>query len=618
MVQRQDLAEAVRPRVYRRLALTLAVSVLFLALLAQRLQGLDPVHVLRAIGLVELVDWLGAACATWVSFRAVAGYDLALHRHLATGIAAGRAARAGFAAIAIGQTVGLGVVSGALVRWRMLPELGFRGAMRLSVLVALSFLLAWATICAAVLILQPDAPLAGWAPLVLGGLLLGAGGTLVRPRPWMPNLITQGRLLALAAVDCLAAGLALWLLIPADVTFAQFLPVFLLALGAGLVSGAPAGLGAFEITLLALLPQVSEAHLLAGILAWRVVYYAGPALLGAGVALVTRSEGGAALSRRPLPEIAEAGLATQGELVPHPAGFLGGRTRHGLIALAEVADLTGFRAAAMAEGRWPVLYKAGPRMAVRAREAGLVVLPIAREAWLRPMEFRLDLTARAGLRRKLRRAEALGVRSAWEPAPDWEALAQVNADWVRARGAEHGFSMGRYAEDYLAGQRVIVARQSGQVVGFASFHAARIAGETVWTLDLLRPAPSAPDGTAQSLVMAALQVARAEGVARLSLAAVPLGCSLAERGIVARLGRRVAPAAVSGLCQFKAGFAPDWQRLYIAGHSILALALVGQEIWHRVRHPLPLAKLSPTTTQHAEYEFASGRNPWQREEDTLA
>jgi phosphatidylglycerol lysyltransferase len=621
-VQHGDMARVLRPKVYRRLALMIGLSGLFLGLLMQRLQGLDPGTVLRAMGEVGGLAWAAALGATWVSFRAVAGYDLALHRHLATGIAADRARRAGFAAIAIGQTVGLGVISGALVRWRMLPELGFFGAMRLSLLVALSFLLAWSVVCAVVLSFASVGPLTWLAPAVLGGFVILGVVVLVWPRPWMPNLITQGRLVALAAVDCLFAGLALWLLVPGALGFAAFLPVFLLALGAGLVSGAPAGLGAFEIVLLALLPGVAQADLLAGILAWRVTYYAGPALAGAVVALLARPEAdGQRRAPRPAPpipapEVAEGWLIAQGDLAIHPAGFIAGRTRHGLVALGEVADLAAFRAAATDEGRWPVIYKADPRMAARARASGMAVLPVALEAWLDPQDFRLELSSRAGLRRKLRKA-ASAVIAAAENQPDWLALAAVNQAWAAARGGEHGFSMGRFDPAYLAGQLVVVARQGDCVVGFASFHRAHLDGEMVWTLDLLRPDPSAPDGTAHSLVMAALQAARSEGVHRLSLAAVPVGCQKDERGIVARLGRRPA-APLRGLCQFKTGFAPNWQRLYIAGPGLAALALVGGEIWGRVRNPPALPIMSPTTRPHEEYEIAMDRNPWQREEDTLA
>lgn len=617
-MQRHDMTRALRPGLYRRLALSLATLAVFLGLLAHRLQDLEPGLVLQALGRVGPVPWIGALLATVVSFRAVAGYDVALHRHLGTGLASGPAGRAGFAAIAIGQTVGLGVVSGTLVRWRMLPDLGLQDALRLSLLVALSFLAAWGVLTLAVLSLSSGGAVAGYACAGLVAVLLLSGLGLFRPPGMLPNLITQARLLALASVDCLAAGLALWLLLPGEVGLMAFLPAFLLALGAGLVSGAPAGLGAFEIVLIGLLPGVGEPQLLAGLLAWRVIYYAGPAVAGAGLALLMPRPGPARVAvGLPPPPIAEGGLTAQGEFQVHPSGCIAVLTAHGLVALSDVASPDRFRHAARDLGRWPVIYKAAPRVAARARSMGMVVLPVALEAWLSPRDFRLDPPARAGLRRKLRRAEAAGVAAGREPQPDMAVLARLNAAWVAARGAEHGFSMGRFDPAYLAGQRVIVARVGGTVVGFASFHEACVRGQLVWTLDLLRPGPVAPDGTAQMLVLAAVTAARDLGVARLSLAAVPLGAVPGERGLIARLGRRFAPGAMSGLVQFKAGFAPDWQRLYIAGPSLGAVALVGWEIWTRVRRPVPLAKLSRTAGHDAEYEIASGGNPWQRGEDRL-
>jgi phosphatidylglycerol lysyltransferase len=283
-----------------------------------------------------------------------------------------------------------------------------------------------------------------------------------------------------------------------------------------------------------------------------------------------------------------------------------------------VADLGRFSRAARDEGRWPVLYKLAGRPAALARRAGLRVLPVAREAWLAPMIFRLDGPARAGLRRKLRRAEAAGVTAAVDPRPDWAALAGLNAAWTQARGREHGFAMGRFDPDYLARQMVVVARCGGKAVGFVSFHTARIGGTSVWTLDLLRPGPAAPEGTAQAMILAALAAARAAGVQHLSLAAVPIGARDGETGPVARLGRRFAGEAMRGLDQFKSGFAPRWQRLYIAAPSYAALILAGIEIWRRVCHPREPAHMRRTTGQDAEYGFAYRRNPWQRVGDTQA
>ncbi|HLQ19103.1 MAG TPA: phosphatidylglycerol lysyltransferase domain-containing protein, partial [Tabrizicola sp.] len=137
-----------------------------------------------------------------------------------------------------------------------------------------------------------------------------------------------------------------------------------------------------------------------------------------------------------------------------------------------------------------------------------------------------------------------------------------------------------------------------------------------WTLDLLRPDPLAPEGTAQLLVNAGVEAARLRGVNRLSLAAVAIGACPGERGPLARLERAWAPATMAGLAQFKASFAPKWQRTYIVGPSLPVLALVGWEIWRKVCHPLPRAQLRPIARRDAEYEIATARNPWQRRTDS--
>ena len=178
------------------------------------------------------------------------------HRHLQTGIPRAAARRAGIAAIAVSQMLGLGVISGTILRWRMLPTLDLRQAAALTAAVAGSFLATWAVLTAAVMALSPGAPGKGWAVLVLlvalglAMLSLMAPRGRLAPRRW-PNALTMGRLLGLCTVDMLAAAAALAVLLP-GAGFAALLPAFLLAFGAGLVAATPGGMGAFEVTLLAL------------------------------------------------------------------------------------------------------------------------------------------------------------------------------------------------------------------------------------------------------------------------------------------------------------------------------------------------------------------------------
>ena len=111
--------------------------------------------------------------------------------------------------------------------------------------------------------------------------------------------------------------------------------------------------------------------------------------------------------------------------------------------------------------------------------------------------------------------------------------------------------MGRFEPDYLAGQRVYVARKGLRPVGFASFHT----GAAGWALDLLRPHPEAPDGTAHALVAAAIADAARAGVRAAVAGRGPRG-GLRQRpwrrmlGLLSCLAPGVRQAA-PGLRQFK-------------------------------------------------------------------
>src|SRR5690606_22584178 len=100
------------------------------------------------------------------------------------------------------------------------------------------------------------------------------GALAVAARRWAPALAARLRLpppsfviaaLALTLADCLAATLAFAAIaLPAaGVGAFDAAPAFLLALGAGLVSGAPGGVGPFDATLAALLPGAPASGLMA-------------------------------------------------------------------------------------------------------------------------------------------------------------------------------------------------------------------------------------------------------------------------------------------------------------------------------------------------------------------
>lgn len=99
----------------------------------------------------------------------------------------------------------------------------------------------------------------------------------------LPSLPALCKITALTLLDTAAAALALYVLLPAglDIGFAMLFPVYLAALTAALVTGTPGGVGPFELTALGLLPQGAAPEIMAGILAFRLIYYALPALIAA-------------------------------------------------------------------------------------------------------------------------------------------------------------------------------------------------------------------------------------------------------------------------------------------------------------------------------------------------
>lgn len=610
--------------------LTLAMGAALVWLLASKLDHIDPRAVRDLIHTLAPQQWALALAAVCLSFLAVGGQERVLHRHLGTGVAGGQAFAAGMAAGAVSQAAGFGPVTGALIRWRLLPELSLWQTGRISAAMTVGFLSALAVLASAVLVTlhaTPYEPL-GWAVLAIATLV--ALLSTLRPR-WLPrreawpNALTLSTFLFWAAVDLVALSLALWALFPAPhaPAFATLLPVVLLALAAGLASGAPAGVGAFEMVLIAFLTETAEAPLMAAVVAWRACFYALPALIGMGwAALAPRRAQCTAPAPHPahLSPHAEAALMHQGALHLTRTGrqtCLTGTTPHLRVAFFEPfpgrpdpAALTALARLARAENRLPALYKCDARLAATARKAGWRSLRIAAEAVLDPARFDLSGPAHATLRRKLRKAEQAGITVTRGHDPQCPQLAAINAAWSQAHGGERGFSMGRFTPDHIARQVIFVAWRAGQPVAFVTFHAA----PQEWVLDLMRHASPLPDGTMQTLVAAAVAEAARRRVPRLSLAAVP--------DLQGRLARLVPPDS-AGLRRFKQGFAPRWEPRFLCAPNLATLALAGAELTAAIRRPPPLpAPAAPQPVaerwtgaphhQDADYEFATAPASWQR------
>lgn len=600
-----------------RQLLPLAIGGIFLWALIAKVASVPTERLVAALVAVPAQNWALAVLATFLSFGAVARYDLLTMRQTGLNPARGPALRCGFAAMAIAQVLGLGVVTGALVRWRMIgPEqISLWRATLLTLQVSGGFLAAGMVVLLASVALAPG-HLPGWAgPAAMIGLavlaMAGLAAILWPSRLDVPSLRTATGFLVTATADLGLAALALWLLLPSLADFWAFLPVFLLATGAGILAGTPGGVGPFEMVLIALLPGQGDAGLLAAAMGFRLVYYIVPAVLALALLLWVEFAGQPATAvRDPLhrvghggkvpgwldPKIAaarrgEARLAQTGAvdlLSLQGAVFMARAGHQTLVALSDPIDhcpapvaLEGLRRAATQKGLYAVVYKAGAGLADAARQVGWSVSRIGREAIVAPLDFSPSAPGFGSLRRKLRAAQKAGVRveRATPAALPVADMARIDAEWSVGRGGARGFSMGRFDTARLNDHRYVLAWQGDRLVGYVGLW--QVAGETA--LDLMRHTASAPQGTMHLLVADAIAAEAARGVTRFSLASVPLWIVGRRQGLVEHachwlFCHRPALHCAPGLLQFKSSFRPHWEDRFLIAPHLAAAALAGLDI----------------------------------------
>lgn len=584
-------------------------------------------------------QWIAAIALTALSFLAVGQYDVLAHRQLGTGLAPSAARRCGMITIAISQTTGFGILVATLARWRLLSGFGPAVAAQVTGFVSALFLAALAGVGALACLLLPTPAGFVWPCIAILAVLSG----LICFALWMPRISWRGHMFDLpslramaaasasASVDILAAGLAIYVLFPSGTAppLAAFMPVFIVALSAGLFSGTPGGVGPFEMTLLALTAPLTPAAadttaVVVAIFGFRLVYFAAPAAL-AIAALVLPRAAAPLWQDPPAPSVHRARRAetaviaqTGGKIERigplHCATWQIGQAVVGLFDPFEPVRTSQFfdrfKQRAIDANRVACLYKCSARTAMMARRTGWSALHIADDAVLDLADYVLDTPSRARLRRKLRKADKSGITVRRAQARDMPALARIDADWQQAHGGARGGTMGRFCPTYLTPQAVFVAEHNGALVAFVSFHV--IARE--WALDVMRHAADVPDGTMHALVHAGLMTAQSRGVPRLSLSAT-VACPDPTRALwrwVAQ--KRVEWSGGTGLRQFKSAFAPAWRPLYAVAPTRLALAISLADITREVMRPSALpqagagilpADLSDNHKEDEYYEVAS-------------
>jgi phosphatidylglycerol lysyltransferase len=617
--------EAVLKQLHQRRGLRAALRILgplaiaggCLWYLSTRIGEFDHGAIAASLFGLEIWQWVFALLATWIAYLAVARQERVILRYLGHRIDRRHATGAAMAAAAVAQTVGFGPFVGAMVRVRLLPGLSLGKSFVISAATTVGFFVGTVIMALGLVAtgwLGWSWAAAAWAGL--GGVIWLLGLRFLRPamrwRRWpMPSVSEILALVFWVTIDLLALSASFWVLLPLGhgMAWGEVIGIFVFSLSMGLISGSPAGTGPFEALLIVQMPGIAPEDLLAGLLAFRAVSYALPAGLGAVWALIGRAllpeprevavwrvapEGGIFAGQ----DRAEVQLARQGdlELMRDAGGQLWATTVSGSarVLVGEPSRVRGKRALApflelcAFEGRPALCYKIGGRLAVEARAAGMVLLPWARDAVIDPKRHTTEGPAHAGLRRKLRHAAKAGV--VVRPVQLTPALADsmdaVARDWAQRHGGERGLTTGRWAVDYVAGQRIFVAELGGDVIGFATFHATG----REWVLDLMR-FRTVPDGTLYLIVQRALEVARDEGVGRFSLSSVPSD----GLGLKGPLGQAVQRVTGRGLWQFKSAFAPHWETRYAAASGALELitGLIGIGISLRLERVAGIGQARP-------------------------
>ncbi|WP_369987739.1 bifunctional lysylphosphatidylglycerol flippase/synthetase MprF [Pseudomonas xanthosomatis] len=291
------------------LALTLVLFAMGLIACRHLLSELDIYALHDAILSVPVKSLLGALLATVVGFVILLGYEWSATRYAAVQLPPRTLLLGGFSAFAIGNAIGLSMLSGGSVRYRLYARQGLGAAevARMTVFASLSLgcalppLAAIATLSdlpGAATALRLPAPLLGGIAvgvLVLTvALVIGLSRRRLAEQPLADSLLVQfgrrtlrlpnGRLAALqlliTALDIAAAATVLYMLLPEAPPFGAFVLVYLLALAAGVLSHVPGGVGVFEAILLAAFAnQLGAAPLAAALLLYRLIYVVLPLLL---------------------------------------------------------------------------------------------------------------------------------------------------------------------------------------------------------------------------------------------------------------------------------------------------------------------------------------------------
>ena len=236
-------------------------------------------------------------CLMVLNYLVLIGYDWLALKAIKKALTFSKICMVSFCGCVIGFNFGA-LLGGSSVRYRLYSAWGFSAmdVVRLVVMVAISFWVGAMGLAGLIFIFAPPdiPPELGMDPTwirPLGFFLVGicsvylAACHFARGRaitiygkefalPPLPIAIAQSMV---AGLDLIIAASCLYVLLPADsISFLEFLPTYLLAQTATVLTHVPGGIGIIEVIIINLTPDVATQQIFASILAFRAVYYLFP------------------------------------------------------------------------------------------------------------------------------------------------------------------------------------------------------------------------------------------------------------------------------------------------------------------------------------------------------
>ncbi|WP_457582796.1 bifunctional lysylphosphatidylglycerol flippase/synthetase MprF [Ensifer canadensis] len=295
-----------RNRRYLQALATLLVIALFGLAIFHLTSEVQYDDVVQALADTSWTSVAAAVLFTALSFFALTFYDVGALDYVRRKLPYADVALTAACAYAVGNTAGFGALSGGAIRYRSYSRLGIEpeNIARIIAFVTLAFGLGLLTVtCLSLLVVgEYVAPLTGLDPFwlrmiavaILGVVLAvfvkardGHEVSLGRFTLRLPDSRTSSRQFLVTALDLAASATVLYVLLPAGtIGWPAFLAIYSLAVGIGVLSHVPAGLGVFETIIIATLGHSADVDTILGALVlYRVIYHVLPLLIAIAVVI---------------------------------------------------------------------------------------------------------------------------------------------------------------------------------------------------------------------------------------------------------------------------------------------------------------------------------------------